>query len=111
LAALSFFLEQDKAGGGWLLVMAIFIATRCWGGLKDAMALSRIAKIPRREGFACPSCHTAPPLGERWRCGKCGKPFDTFLTQGICPHCQTQYSATQCLDCGVSNPISAWTKS
>jgi Zn-dependent protease len=92
----------------WIGIMSAFILINCWGGLKQARALARVAKIPRREGFACPSCHTAPPLGELWRCGKCGQAFDTFLTQGICPHCQTQFNATQCLDCGASSPIGEW---
>lgn len=92
----------------WLGIMTAFISMNCWGGLRHAQALARIAKIPRREGFACPSCKTAPPLGELWRCGKCGQQFDTFLTQGICPHCGVQYSATQCLDCGTSRPIVEW---
>ena len=92
----------------WLGIMAAFILMNCWGGLKQARALARVAKLPRREGFACPSCKTAPPLGELWRCGKCGKPFDTFLTQATCPHCGTQYNATQCLDCGTSRPIAEW---
>ena len=92
----------------WLGIMAAFILMNCWGGLKQARALARIAKLPRRAGFACPSCKTAPPLGELWRCGKCGQPFDTFLTQGICPHCGTQFSVTQCLDCGTSSPIAGW---
>jgi Zn-dependent protease len=99
-------------GGGqsavWLGLMAIFIATRCWSGLKDAMLLSRVAKLPRRPGFACPACKTAPPIGDRWHCSKCTKPFDIFLNRGTCPHCAAQYSGTQCLDCGVANPISAW---
>jgi Zn-dependent protease len=92
----------------WLGIMAAFILMSCWGGLRQAQALSRIAKLPRRAGFACPSCHTAPPLGELWRCGKCGKQFDTFLTQGICPHCSAQYSVTQCLDCGEAHAVSEW---
>ena len=92
----------------WLGIMAAFILISCWSGLKQARALARVAKLPRREGFACPSCKTAPPLGELWRCGKCGKAFDTFLTQATCPHCGTQYSATQCLDCGTSRPIAEW---
>ena len=92
----------------WLGIMAAFILMNCWGGLKQAGALARIAKLPRREGFACPSCKIAPPLGELWRCGQCGKTFDTFLTQGACPHCGTQFNATQCLDCGESRPISEW---
>ena len=93
----------------WLGIMAAFILMNCWGGLRQAQILARIAKIPRREGFACPSCKIAPPLGALWRCGKCGQAFDTFLTQGICPHCGTQFSVTQCLDCGTSSPISEWT--
>jgi Zn-dependent protease len=92
----------------WLGIMTAFILMNCWGGLKQARALARIAKLPRRDGFACPSCKTAPPLGELWRCGKCGKAFDTFLTQGNCPHCGTQFNVTQCLDCGTSSPISEW---
>jgi len=108
LAALIFFVGQDELDGGWLGAIAIFIALNCWGGLRQGFALARVAKLPRREGFACPSCKTAPPLGELWRCGKCGKPFDTFLTQATCPHCGTQYSATQCLDCGTSAPFVAW---
>jgi len=92
----------------WLGIMATFILMNCWGGLRQAQALARIARIPRRSGFACPSCKTAPPLGELWRCGKCGKPFDTFLTLGTCPHCGTQFNMTQCLDCGTSSPISEW---
>jgi hypothetical protein len=92
----------------WLGIMAAFILLNCWGGLKQARALARIAKLPRREGFACPSCKTAPPLGELWRCGKCGKPFDTFLAQAQCPHCGTQYNVTQCLDCGTASPFTAW---
>jgi Zn-dependent protease len=96
------------SGNTWLIIMAVFISLNCWGGLKQARALAKIAKIPRREGFACPSCKTAPPLGALWRCGKCGNAFDTFLTQGTCPHCGTQFPSTQCLDCGISRPIGEW---
>jgi DNA-directed RNA polymerase subunit RPC12/RpoP len=96
------------ASSVWMGIMAVFILMNCWGGLKQARVLAKIAKIPRREGFACPSCKTAPPLGTLWRCGKCGQAFDTFLTQGICPHCGTQFNVTQCLDCGTSRPIAEW---
>ena len=63
----------------WIGIMAAFILMNCWRGLMHARALARIARIPRRPGFACPSCRTAPPLGELWRCGKCGQQFDIFL--------------------------------
>jgi len=92
----------------WLGIMAAFILMNCWGGLKHAQALSRIAKLPRRAGFACPSCETAPPLGALWRCGKCGQAFDLFLNHGTCPHCGAQFSVAQCLDCGTSRPLNEW---
>jgi Zn-dependent protease len=92
----------------WLGFIAVFIAMNCWNGFKQARALAKIAKIPRRADCACPSCKTAPPLGELWRCGKCGQAFDTFLTQGICPHCTAQFNLTQCLDCGERFAISEW---
>ncbi len=92
----------------WLGIMCAFILLNCWGGLMQARALARIARMPRRDGFACPVCKIAPPVGAIWRCGKCGKPFDTFATLGVCPHCGTQFSATQCLDCGSLRPFSEW---
>lgn len=99
---------SERSSIVWLGIMAAFIALNCWGGLRHALALARVAKLPRRDGFACPSCKMAPPLGALWRCGQCGKPFDTFLCQATCPHCGAQYSATQCLDCGSSAPFAAW---
>jgi Zn-dependent protease len=92
----------------WLGIMAAFILMNCWRGLTHARALARIAKIPRREGFACPSCQAQPPLGALWRCGKCNNTFDTFLSLGVCPHCQAQFAATQCLDCGTTSPFAHW---
>lgn len=92
----------------WLGIMAVFILTSCWGGLMQARALGRMAKIPRREGFACPSCHTAPPLGAVWRCGQCGNVFDIFAANATCPHCQTHYQLIQCLDCGTRHGVAEW---
>src|SRR5213593_2410185 len=59
----------------WFGVMAVFMIMNCWGGLRHALALSRFAKLPRRGGFACPSCKTSPPIGKYWKCGRCGQPF------------------------------------
>src|SRR5207244_10336457 len=67
----------------WFVVLSFFILMNCWGGLKQARALSRLAKLPRREGFACPCCKTAPPIGAFWKCVQCGQPFDTFQTQAV----------------------------
>jgi Zn-dependent protease len=92
----------------WYGVMAVFILMNCWSGLQQARALSRLAKIPRRSGFACPWCKSEPPLGEFWKCAKCGAAFDTFQTHGVCPQCSTQYPLTHCLDCRRAFPISEW---
>src|SRR5579864_7797911 len=92
----------------WYVILAGFILLNCWGGLRQAQALSRLAKLPRHEGFACPSCKTAPPVGNFWKCSRCGKPFDTFQTRALCPNCAAQFTSTMCLDCRVQNPMSAW---
>ncbi len=92
----------------WLGAIALFMLMSCWGGLKHAMALSRFAKLPRRHGFACPACKTSPPVGEFWKCGKCGQQFDTFATRATCPRCATQFSVTKCLDCGALHPLNDW---
>src|SRR5207248_5359434 len=52
----------------WFAAIAVFMLLNCWRGLQQARALLKIAKIPRRDGFACPRCHSAPPLGEFWKC-------------------------------------------
>jgi Zn-dependent protease len=95
----------------WLGAIAIFLLMNCWGGLQHARALLRFAKLPRRDAFACPACKTAPPIGEFWKCGKCGQAFDTFQTQAVCPNCATHFSVTKCLDCGAVRPLSEWAPS
>lgn len=93
---------------GWLGAIAVFMLMNCWSGLQHARALLRLAKLPRRDGFLCPTCKTAPPVGDYWKCGKCGQAFDTFQAHAICPHCSTQFPQTRCLDCGRVNPITDW---
>jgi Zn-dependent protease len=92
----------------WIIAICIFMLMNCWGGLRHAQALLRIAKLPRRPGFACPSCRTAPPLGAYWQCGQCRQAFDTFETRGVCPHCGAQYAKTMCLDCQEQRPMNDW---
>jgi Zn-dependent protease len=92
----------------WIGILALFMLMNCWGGLQHARALLRLAKLPRRNGFVCPECKTAPPVGDFWRCGHCGQAFDTFQTGAMCPRCGTQYPATKCLDCGRGHPMSEW---
>ena len=92
----------------WMAIVAGFILLNCWGGLMRARILARVAKLPRRPGFACPVCHQPPVLGALWRCSKCFKPFDTFENHASCPHCGTEFPVTQCLDCGNARPLAEW---
>jgi len=106
LALLSFF--AAPAAAIQLAAMTVFILMNCWSGLTHARALVKVANAPRREGYACPNCKTAPPQGAFWLCGKCRQPFDTFETRGICPNCTTQYTATSCPECGTMRPFNEW---
>jgi DNA-directed RNA polymerase subunit RPC12/RpoP len=92
----------------WFGAIAVFMLMNCWGGLRHAQALLRFAKLPRREGFACPRCKSKPPIGNFWKCGRCGQAFDTFETHAACPSCATQFAVTKCLDCGALHPLSEW---
>jgi Zn-dependent protease len=93
---------------GWFGILAAFVLMNCWRGFQQARFLMRLAKLPRRYGFACPWCKAAPPTGNYWKCAHCGQPFDTFLTQAVCPHCSTRFEVTKCLDCGDAYPMSEW---
>lgn len=95
-------------GSVWYGALALFMLMNCWGGFKHAQSLLRIAKLPRRHGYACPTCKSSPPVGTYWKCGHCGQPFDTFETGAVCPNCRFQFPATQCLDCGRQAPLSEW---
>jgi len=92
----------------WFGILAVFILMNCWSGLQHARALLRLAKAPRRAGFACPDCKASPVIGQYWLCGKCRTPFDTFETQAVCPSCSTQFPVTACLDCGARHPMTQW---
>jgi len=92
----------------WFAAMSVYLLMSCWGGLKHARELLRVAKLPRREGFACPSCRTAPPIGTYWRCSACGQGFDTFASGAVCPHCSALFASTSCLDCGKSSSVKDW---
>jgi Zn-dependent protease/predicted RNA-binding Zn-ribbon protein involved in translation (DUF1610 family) len=92
----------------WLGILCVFILLNCWGGLLHARALGRAAAAPRRAGFVCPACGSAPPAGAFWRCGQCRKAFDPLVTDGVCPHCGAAYGVARCLDCGGQYPVRQW---
>jgi len=92
----------------WLGLVGVYMLISCWGALQQARALLRREKMPRREGFACPSCKVSPPLGELWKCVKCQQTFDTFATGATCPNCRTEYPTTTCGECRRQFPMNEW---
>ena len=92
----------------WFGILLAFILMNCWNGLMQARALARMEATPRRSGFACPVCKTAPPVGEFWLCGKCRKPFDAFATRAVCPHCNAAFGVAMCVECRTVRPIEDW---
>jgi Zn-dependent protease len=98
-------------GSAWIALIAAFVAMSCWRGLQQARALSRLAKLPRHTGFACPSCRAAPPIGALWTCGACERSFDTFEAHAVCPFCGARFATTACADCGQGHPMEAWAAS
>ena len=92
----------------WRVAMAGYLLLNCWSGWKVARALIKMEKVPRREGFACPSCGAKPPLGPHWHCGQCKRSFDTFETGAKCPWCQTQFANTMCMDCQKTSALRDW---
>jgi len=92
----------------WLGFIAFYMLMNCWSGFKHALALSRVDRLPRRDGYSCPTCKAAPPRGEYWKCSHCGQAFDTFQAGAVCPNCRTQFPTTRCLDCGRQHPLHEW---
>ena len=95
-------------GDRWLGILSVFILLNCWKGLVQARLLSRMDQATRRNGVACPACHTAPPMGAFWGCSQCRTRFDTFETGAVCPHCQATFTITTCAECGASRPFQEW---
>lgn len=91
----------------WNALLVYFLLANCWRGLQEARRMMEIAELVRREGFACPTCHAAPPFGDFWRCPHCEQRFDPFSSESNC-HCTTEFKAASCLDCGATRPIDEW---
>jgi Zn-dependent protease len=111
LGTAAFVFLAIRAHDAWLGLISFYMLISCWSGFQQARALLQFAKVPRRDGFACPSCKTAPPVGELWKCAQCGKSFDKFQAHAVCPQCGTQFPMTQCMDCGKAHPITEWAES
>ncbi len=92
----------------WFWILAAFAGFNCWVGYQQAHQLLRLEKAPRRTEYHCPVCRESPPVGNFWRCGRCGTGFDTFLTQAFCPNCNAEYPVTACPYCFNGRPMVEW---
>lgn len=108
LGVLGMLVLAVRGGSIWFMVLSAFILLNCWGGMKHAVMLMRAAKVPRHQGFACPWCKAAPPVGAFWRCDQCKTPLDTFEAHAVCPHCSSRFDVTRCIDCGRRFPMNEW---
>ncbi len=95
-------------GDWWLMVLTVFGAIAAWNGLRQSRFLIRMLRAPRHTDLACPSCGEAPPAGQFWGCGRCRSSFDLFATGGVCPGCGAVVLDTACSECGVQQPVKAW---
>ena len=91
----------------WLIVLAVFGLSQCMAGFKAAKTLGMMRRIPRHEGYACPTCREAPPVGPYWMCA-CGGQFDTFVTGFACPQCGQRYLETTCPFCRAKSLGPEW---
>jgi Zn-dependent protease len=93
---------------GLTIAIAILAGLNCWSGYRQSQMLLRLEKAPRRTEFHCPACNESPPIGNFWRCSRCGTAFDTFQTQAFCPNCNAEYPVTACPYCFNSKPMPEW---
>jgi len=92
----------------WTALLAFFLGSQCYAGLRHARALLAVERLPRHRGVACPSCRQPPPGGPLWLCPACGQRFDAFSTRAECPHCRSVLPAVACFSCGSRHPIAQW---
>ena len=92
----------------WTGIMALYLLNICWKSFQHAKVLSKVEQWPRRSEFACPSCQTAPPIGNYWLCPQCQQAYDPFATVSICPHCSSALERVTCPDCGEARAQRTW---
>lgn len=97
-----------KINSIWLGILAVLGIQQCWMGVKEARRLARLAKLPRHDQFACPSCHEKPIQAALWLCPDCQKPFDTFASGAVCPNCSRAFALTGCPSCRKQHSMAEW---
>jgi Zn-dependent protease len=102
------FVYALRNGSTWMGIMAFFLVLNCWAGLKHSLHLMKLAKLPHRAGYKCPSCQAPPPEGRFWTCPDCRTIIDLFESQGACSYCGKVPDEIACVECTHSNPIHDW---
>lgn len=92
----------------WIGIMAVFLGQRCFESYKQSKALFQLARLPRHQHVACPTCKERPPGGPIWVCVNCRNAFDPFSTRAVCPHCATVLPKITCVHCGSAHAIEQW---
>jgi len=108
IGVIGLFLLAVVQGSAWLFIMCVFIFLNCWRALLYARQQAKLEAAPRHTEFICPDCGQVPPAGPYWLCARCGKPFDTFATDGTCPFCMTTYETATCPHCRHLLPFGLW---
>ena len=109
VGAAGFVLVALKIQSVWFGALSVFVIMYCWRGFKLARALYQLAKAPRNEGFHCPSCKAAPPMGKLLGLLTVQEAIRHLPDPGPVPYCAKQFPETMCTECGQQHPISAWT--
>ena len=90
------------------------------GALKPGGAAAPLSTRARSGSprIRCPHCAWVPERASRWLCGPvawpefyaggCGRAFNTFETEGVCPGCAHAWQWTACLACSLWARRSAW---
>lgn len=92
----------------WMGIVAAFVCMNCWRGLKAAQAMSKIAKLPKHVGIACPKCNASPPMASLWICRQCQRACDPFAGNGTCSNCGFNFSILPCAECHEHIPLQQW---
>ncbi|MGH7171067.1 MAG: site-2 protease family protein [Gemmataceae bacterium] len=96
------------SGNPFLCILSVFVLFTASAGFRQGRLLFRLLSGPRRPEAACPSCKSAPLIGNYWTCTECRTRFDIFAHRGRCPECGQLYRVTKCPDCYQEHPIGDW---
>jgi hypothetical protein len=70
----------------------------------DPKDVAYAESVRRPTAIRCPLCQWEHKGGTAWACDKCGKPMDTFASEGRCKHCDHLWAKTQCGGCKQWSP-------